>query len=180
MLKSNRGMCLREKNDMWGEPMGRLKSAIVRTGMIGCAILLMAGMLLWNSTESQAADIRLEKYGVFKGNAPDTYSINGSAVYFYPKKIYYSGKKIICYVYVVNKTGSRINALSDVTLTLRDQKKKTVAEYQFKGKKNLSIANGKYKTVKYTFPKSAVKNQKFYFGKAKRMSIRATYTYHRP
>lgn len=118
------------------------------------------------------------KYGVFKGNAPDTYSVKGDTVYFYPKKIYYSGKKIVCYVYLVNMTDEKINGVSDVKLTLRDEKNKVVASHTFKKKREVTVRKKKYKTVKFVFPASSVKKKKFYFGKAKRMSIKASYTYY--
>ncbi|MBR1693375.1 MAG: SLAP domain-containing protein [Lachnospiraceae bacterium] len=147
-------------------------------GIWGLRILLLSALLFLYPMDSQAA--KTDKYGTFTGKAPDTYSISGDTLYFYPKKIYYSGNKIVCYAYVVNKTGHKIKGLSDVTLTLRNKKKKTVAQYTFKKKRNITIANNKYKTIKYIFPKSSVKMKKFYFKNAKRMSIRASFTYYLP
>lgn len=139
-------------------------------------MIIILVMLPIFSIESMAAN----KYGTFKGNAPDTYSVKGNAVYFYPKKIYYSGKKVVCYVYVVNKTGKKIVGLSNVKLTLRDEKKKTVAEHTFKKKIDVTIRKDKYKTLKFVFPASSVKKKKFNFGKAKKMSIRSSYVFYRP
>lgn len=118
------------------------------------------------------------KYGTFVGKKPDTYTINGESVYFYPKKISYSGSKVICYVYVVNKTGKNIVGLSNTTLTIRDHKKKVVAKHTFAKKKNITIKNNKYKTVKYVFPKKSVKKKKYNFGNAPQMSIKASFTFH--
>ena len=142
------------------------------------ALFLLVILLLGEvgSFESYAAN----KYGTFVGKKPDTYTIAGDTVYFYPKKIYYSGSKIICYVYVVNKTGEKIVGLSDTTLTIRDKKKKVVAKYTFAAKKKIKIEDGKYKTVKYVFPKKSVKKKKFNFGKAEQMSIKASFTFYRP
>lgn len=119
------------------------------------------------------------KYGTFVGRKPNTYTISGDTVYFYPKKIYYSGSKVVCYAYVVNKTGKKIVGLSDTTLTIRDHKNKVVAKYTFKKKKNITIKNGKYKTVKYVFPKKSVKKKTYNFGKSSKMSIKASFTFHR-
>ena len=141
------------------------------------AFFLLVFLLLGEigGLESYAAN----QYGTFVGRKPSTYTINGDSVYFYPKKIYYSGNKVVCYVYVVNKTGKKIVGLSDTTLTIRDHKKKVVAKHTFKKKKNITIKNNKYKTVKYVFPKKSVKKKTFNFGNASKMSIKASFTFHR-
>ncbi|MBO6015440.1 MAG: SLAP domain-containing protein [Lachnospiraceae bacterium] len=141
-------------------------------------LLLAVCMLLSMPLGAEAS--RRTKYGTFRGNEPDTYSISGDTVYFYPKKIFYSGSKIECHVYVVNKTGAKIAGLSDVTLTLRDKNGKTVAKHTFKEKRAIKISNNKLKSVKYIFPKSAVKKKQFYFKDAEKMSIRAKYIYYLP
>lgn len=142
----------------------------------GLALFLLLVLLLCEVSyfDCHAAN----KYGTFVGKKPDTYSIQGDTVYFYPKKIYYSGSKVICYVYVVNKTGRKITGLSDTTLSIRDKNNKVVAKHTFSEKKNLTIRNNKYKTVKYIFPKGSVKKKKFYFNKAGRMSIKASFVFY--
>lgn len=118
------------------------------------------------------------KYGTFVGKKPATYTQAGDTVYFYPKKIYYSGRKVICYVYVVNNTGAKITALSGTKLTIKNANDKVIAKYKFKGKKKVKIENGSYKTVKYVFPASSVIRKKFSFGNAKRMAIDASFTFY--
>jgi len=158
---------------MNGQGHGRRKAIV-----IGIYALLAVCLFFLNPADTQAS--KREKYGTFRGKEPDTYSIDGSTIYFYPKKIYYEGNKIVCYVYIVNKTKSRITGLSNVTLTIRNKNGAAVAKHTFKKKKNISIKKNKFKTVKYTFPKSSVRKPEFYFSKAERMSIRATYTYYVP
>lgn len=140
------------------------------------AFFLLVILLLGEtgSFESYAAN----KYGTFVGKKPDTYTISGDTVYFYPKKIYYSGSKVICYVYVVNKTGKKITGLSDTTLSIRDKNNKVVAKHTFSAKKEITIGKNKYKTVKYVFPKKSVKKKKFNFGKAGKMSIKASFIFY--
>lgn len=118
------------------------------------------------------------KYGTFVGKKPDTYTQAGDTVYFYPKKIYYSGKKVVCYVYVVNKTGKKITGLSDTTLTIKNENNKVIAKHTFSAKKDITIGKDKYKTVKYVFPASSVKRKKFYFKNAKKISIKASFVFY--
>lgn len=152
----------------------------IRFGMTACVILFMAVIFLLQGIDTQAAVSKKEKYGTFVGKKPGTYTVSGNTVYFYPKKIYYSGNKIVCNVYVVNRTGHKIEALSNVKLTLLDKKGSKVAQHTFKAKKSIVIKKNKYKTLQYVFPKSSVKKQSFNFGKAKKMTIKASFTYYRP
>ena len=147
----------------------------VRRGLAFFLVLFLLLGELWGM-ESYAAN----KYGTFVGQKPDTYTINGDTIYFYPKKIYYSSGKVVCYAYVVNKTGKKIVGLSDTTLTIRDHKNKVVAKHTFKKKKDITIKKDKYKTVKYVFPKKSVKKKTYNFGKASKMSIKASFTFYRP
>lgn len=146
----------------------------IRLVIAGVLLSVAAFFLPMLAMEGEAAN----KYGTFKGRAPQTYAVEGNTVYFYPKKIYYSGKKVVCYVYLVNMTDRKIKGVSNVKLTLRDEKNKVVASHRFKGMKNIMVKSQKYKTVKFVFPASSVKKKKFNFGKANRMSIKAVYTYH--
>ena len=163
---------------MRGGDMSNRDKRTTRAVAVGICVLLAVGVFFLNPLDCQAS--KREKYGTFLGNEPDTYSISGSTIYFYPRKIYYSGSKIICYVYIVNKTESKITGLSNVTLTIRNKNGATVAKHTFKGKKDISIKKDQLKTAKYTFPRSSVRKEEFNFGKAKRMSIRATCTYYVP
>lgn len=143
----------------------------------GFFVLLLLTILLLGdlgSFDCSAAN----KYGTFVGRKPDTYTINGDTVYFYPKKIYYSGKKVVCYVYVVNKTGKKITGLSDTTLTIKNENNKVIAKHTFSAKKDITIGKDKYKTVKYVFPASSVKRKKFYFKNAKKISIKASFVFY--
>lgn len=152
----------------------RSRNGIQVSRILACVLLMLLLIGEVGGIESYAAN----QYGTFVGKKPDTYTINGDTIYFYPKKIYYSGSKIICYAYVVNKTGEKITGLSDTTLTIRDHKNKVVAKHNFAKKKNITIKNNKYKTVKYVFPKKSVKKKKFNFGNATKMSIKASFTFH--
>lgn len=146
----------------------------MRLVIVGALLSVALFFLPMLAMEGEAAN----KYGTFKGRAPQTYEVAGDTVYFYPKKIYYSGKKVVCYVYLVNMTDKKIKGVSNVKLTLRDEKNKVVASHKFKAMKNVTVKSKKYKTVKFVFPASSVKKKKFNFGKANRMSIKASYTYY--
>lgn len=165
--------------------MDRSGGTKLRMIVMGCCLLAAAAFFWLQSMDIMAADgntakktTKKEKYGTFVGKAPDTYTISGNTIYFYPKRVSYSGTKVVCSVYVVNKSGHKIKALSDLKLSLRDKNNKKIAEYTFKAKRKLVIRDDKYKIVKFTFPKSSVVKKKFYFGKAQRLTIKASYTCH--
>lgn len=81
---------------------------------------------------------------------------NGSVTAYIYKASTDASGNLVCKFRVINNTGNTITKLSDMRISVLNEKKKTVFSYKV-GSKPISVSSYKYKDGSITIPKSAVK-----------------------